>query len=259
MSGTMLYSPGVSQLHRADPRAKMLVVLGVMMCALTTTRIDVLLLILAVVVAGLHLLGNIGLTSYWKVLTAVVPLIALLVLLQSIIQSGPALATIAGIELSRNGFLLGLGIGIRLIALGICFYGFSVVTSPTDISLALHRAGIPYKYAYLTSFAFRFLPLMQDEARTLLTAMAVRGSSDTAAKNPVVRVRALVRMLFPMLVGALRRSGDTALSMELRGYSQGGPRTFIRTLRFTRSDYALVAGAVLLGVTTVLLRLYHLG
>ncbi|MFI9492061.1 energy-coupling factor transporter transmembrane component T family protein [Streptomyces halstedii] len=254
MSGTMLYQPGKTFLHRADARAKIAAIIVVLVVALTTTRIDVLVALTAVVVIGLAVLARITPASYAKALLLIIPLVLLLTLLQSLVQGGPALATIGGVSLSRAGVLLGLGIGMRLFAMGICFYGFSVTTSPSDIALALHKAGVPYKFAYLTSFAFRFLPLLQDEARTLLTAMAVRGSAESSSRHPLRRGRAIVRMLFPMLAGSMKRSSDIALSMELRGYSLPGPRTFYRTTSFRTGDALLVVGVVLLAAALLVMQ-----
>lgn len=254
MSATALYRPGDTFLHRADPRAKLAAILVVLALALTTTRFDVLLILLGLTLVSLWGLAGVTPVSYWKALTAALPLIVLLTLLQGLLQPGPTVS-VAGLALSRDGALLGLGIGLRLMVMAVCFYGFSVVTSPTAISLALYKMGLPYKFAYLTSFAFRFLPLMQDEARTLLTAMACRGSSDGTSRNPLRRGRALIRVLFPMLVGALKRSGDTALAMELRGYSQPGPRTFLRPLQLTVRDLVFLLCVLAAGAALTVLQL----
>lgn len=251
----MLFQPGTTFLHRADPRVKILMILVVLGLALMTTRLDVLAVLTFVVFAGLLTLAGIGPTRYWKAIVLIVPLVLLLTLLQALVQGGEAVATIGSVSFSREGILLGLGIGLRLVAMGICFYGFAVTTSPSDIALALNRVGIPYKFAYLTSFAFRFLPLMQDEARTLLTAMAVRGSPESASRNIFLRGRAIVRMLFPMLVGSMRRSGDISLSMELRGYGLPGPRSYYRQLRFGGRDLALFLGIVLFAMALIIMRI----
>lgn len=255
MSGTMLYRPGSTFLHNVDPRAKFFLILCVLVVALSTTRIDVLVVLTALVVIALAVFARITPRSYASALLLIVPLIVLLTLLQSIVQEGQVVLDIGGLELSRDGVLLGLGIGIRLFAMGICFYGFSVTTSPNDIALGLNRLGVPYRFAYLTSFAFRFLPLMQDEARTLLTAMALRGSSETSTANPFRRGRALVRMIFPMLVSSIKRSGDIALSMELRGYGLKVRRTYRRTLHFRASDTAVVLVVALVTVALITLSL----
>ncbi|TQM11696.1 energy-coupling factor transporter transmembrane component T family protein [Pseudonocardia kunmingensis] len=255
MSGGMLYRPGASVLHRADPRAKMIAILVVLVSVLSTTRLDVLGVMLVVVVAALHVLAGLTVRSYWKALVVTVPLMVLLTLLQAVVQEGPVAATVAGVELSQRGLLLGAGLALRLLTMGIAFYGFAATTSPSGIALAVHKAGVPYKFAYLTSFAFRFLPLIQDEARTLLTAMSVRGAADASSRNPVARGKALVRMVFPMFLGALRRSGDIALSMELRGYGLQTRRTFVHELRMGRSDVVLVAATLALGLAMAAVRL----
>jgi energy-coupling factor transport system permease protein len=241
----MLFEPGTTFLHRTDPRIKLGAILVILIVALTTTRLDVQIALAAVVIVGLALGAGITPRRYAKALAVVIPLIVLLTLLQSLVQAGPTLFSIGGVHFSQHGFILGLGIGMRLFAMAICFYGFSVTTSPSDIALALNTMGVPYKFAYLTSFAFRFLPLLQDEARTLLTAMEVRGSTEAGAKNPFKRGKAIVRMIFPMLAGSMKRSSDIALSMELRGYSHNGKRTYYRTLALRASDLALLCGVVI--------------
>ncbi|WP_022919770.1 energy-coupling factor transporter transmembrane component T family protein [Ruania albidiflava] len=250
----MLYRPGSTFFHRSDPRAKLFTILVVLALALSTTRLDVLLALTAIVIVALAIGAGLTPRSYWKALVVILPLIALLTLLQSLVQGGPAAFSLGSVGFSRHGILLGLALGTRLMAMGICFYGFSVTTSPSDISLALNRLGVPYKFSYLTSFAFRFLPLMQDEARTLLTAMSVRGSDEGTSPNPFRRGKAIVRMLFPMLMGSLKRSGDISLSMELRGYGLKGPRTCLRSLHFHGRDVALVLTMVLVVVAAVLVQ-----
>lgn len=252
----MLYQPGNTFFHRTDPRAKFLMIIVVLILALSTTRIDALAVLTVVVMAALALFAGITPARYWKVLALIVPLIIVLTLIQALMQSGDPLFTIGSVDFSRKGVLLGLGIGLRLTAMGICFYGFSVTTSPNEISMALVRMGVPYKLAYLTSFAFRFLPLMQEESSTLMTAMAVRGSSESSSTNPVARSRAIIRMVFPMLVGAMKRSGDIALSMELRGYERKGRRTSYQALRITGGDVIFIIGVVIVTVVMVGLQMY---
>src|SRR5699024_6889115 len=144
----MLYRPGDTFFHRADPRAKILLILAVLALALTTTRLDVLVTLTVIVILGLAAFAGLTPRTYWKALVVVVPLIVLLTLLQALVQSGDALFTLGSVSFSEHGILLGLGIGMRLMAMGIFFYGFSVTTSPSDISLALNRMGVPYKFAY---------------------------------------------------------------------------------------------------------------
>lgn len=258
MSATMLYRNGISYLHRADPRAKILALLVVLALALSTTGVENQLLLLLIVIAGLQALGGLSVRGYWKGLAVLVPFTAVLMLLQAILQSGATVATIWGVGLSSDGLYLGLGIALRLVAMGLAFYGFSATTSPQSICLALERMKVPYKAAFLTSFAFRFLPLIEDEGRALMTAMAVRGSPQPFSRNPVSRIAATIRMIFPMLVSALRRSRQIALSMELRGYSANLPRSSVHEIAFRTGDYVFMGSVVILGSVLVILRVFNL-
>lgn len=252
----MLFKPGNTLFHRVDPRAKMLMIALVLTLALSTTRIDVLLVLTAIVFISLALFAGITPKDYWKALLLIAPLVVLLTLIQALMQSGEPMFTVGNVRFSEYGILLGLGIGLRLTAMGICFYGFSATTSPSDVALALNKMGVPYKLSYLTSFAFRFLPLVQDEAKTLLTAMAARGSAESSSPNPIRRGKALVRMIFPMLVGALKRSGDISLSMELRGYELKEKRSYFRTIQFGARDAAFTLSVLAVAIALIGMQIY---
>ncbi|HBS7470648.1 TPA: energy-coupling factor transporter transmembrane protein EcfT [Klebsiella pneumoniae] len=245
MSGSMLYKPGDSFLHRADPRSKFIALLAILILALSTTRTEILLLTFFDTVIALRLLAKTPFSAYMRVVLFILPLIIILVVLQGIVQPGAPLITLGGVTLSAQGVQLGLALGLRLLTMGVCFLGFSATTRPGEVALAVHSAGVPYRYAYLTSFAFRFLPLMQEEAGVLLKAMSVRACADVSSRNPLRRGSAIVRMIVPILIGAMRRSADIALSMELRGYGLGTRRTFVRTLRLRGSDVALMLMAII--------------
>lgn len=255
MASGVLYRPGSSVLHRTDPRAKFVGLLAVLALALTTTDLAFMGVLLAVVVAALTILGRLTPRTYGRLLVVLVPLAVLVTIAQGLVQQGDALLTLGAVDVTANGLLLGGAIALRLCVMALVFAGFAMTTDPTDIALGVHRLGVPYKFAYLTSFGFRFLPLVQNEARTLLTAMSVRASGDPVSLNPYRRARALLRMVLPLMVGSLRRSGDIALAMELRGYGARRDRTFVRTLRFGAGDWAFLLVVVVVLAVVVFVRL----
>jgi energy-coupling factor transport system permease protein len=184
-------------------------------------------------------------------------LIAAVTLIQALVrpaEGGAYLAQIGALHFSREGVTVGLAIGMRLTAMALTFAGFAMTTNPNDIALALTKLHIHYRYCYLTSFALRFLPLVQEEAQTLLIAMSVRGSPDPGSGNPFRRVRAVTNILLPLIVGSLRRSVDIALAMELRGYRDDRPRTYARRIGMKREDYWLLAGIVVFAGVSLTLK-----
>jgi energy-coupling factor transport system permease protein len=258
MKSLFLYSSGDSFLHRADPRTKFAAIIIVLYFVLTTLVVPYMAAVLALVILVLWLLGRIPPREYASVLLTFVPLIVVVTVMQALVRpaAGDAyLAEVGGLRFSREGVTVGLAIGMRLTAMALTFAAFAMTTNPNDIALALTKLRIHYRYSYLTSFALRFLPLVQDEAQTLLMAMSVRGSPDPAATNPFQRARAVTNMLLPLIVGSLRRSVDIALAMELRGYRDDRPRTYVRRIEMKWEDYCLIAGIALFAIASLGLKL----
>ncbi len=100
-------------------------------------------------------------------------------------------------------------------------------TPSIDGVLMLKSFGIPYRYAMLVGVAARFFPLMQKEYAAISQSQMVRGLDTTGVWR---KIKALPPTFFPLLYRALRRSADTALSMELRGFGLYKERTFTKEL-----------------------------
>ena len=90
----------------------------------------------------------------------------------------------------------------------------------------------------------------------LLLAMSTRGAKDASSKNPLRRVRAVVTTLLPLLLASLKRSGDIALAMELRGYRSSARRTYVNGLQFRSLDWVLLSFALTLLAVSVTYRIY---
>ena len=69
----------------------------------------------------------------------------------------------------------------------------------------------------------------------------------------VRKVRALIPILIPLLISAVRRAYELAEAMECRCYSGGEGRTRMKQMRMKGADYAaLCLTAVLCGAVIVL-------
>jgi energy-coupling factor transporter transmembrane protein EcfT len=99
----------------------------------------------------------------------------------------------------------------------------------------------------------RFLPLIQEELFTIADASKARAYKAMDSKNPLSILRAVVAAMPPLATGALRRSQNIALAMELRGFSFptefGVKRTFLKDIQMKRADYATVIASLAYAVT----------
>jgi energy-coupling factor transport system permease protein len=149
------------------------------------------------------------------------------------------------IHLSMPGLDTGAALAFRLGTMGLAFTIFSMTTEPFVLGMSLYKWGLNYKIAFMFAFALRFFPLFQEEFIVVQNALKARGAEELAGFNPVGFFRGMAIATVPMALGAVRRSQDIALSMELRGLNlpeeAGITRTLYRHIEFRRIDKILIA------------------
>lgn len=122
---------------------------------------------------------------------------------------------------------------------------FITTTKPPEFAASLNSIGVPYRFAYAVSLALRYIPDLQRDYQTISLAQQARGL-DTSGQVPwSTRLRNLMAVLMPLLLGSLDRIEATSAALELRGFGQGKTRTWYgkRTLR--ARDWWTLAAAVL--------------
>ena len=92
--------------------------------------------------------------------------------------------------------------------------------------------------------AFRFIPIFDEEYASKRAAAQERGGGTSSGITGAIR--SLRRDAVPLLAGAIRRSERLALAMDSRAFGAYPTRTYHRTLRVTRADWAFL-GAVIVG------------
>ena len=84
------------------------------------------------------------------------------------------------------------------------------------------------------SLAMRLIPIASEEAHGIMLAQRARGMRFDQG-GPLRRLRAVVPMLVPLLIGLFRRADDLADAMEARCYTGTG-RTHLRSYRMEMRD-----------------------
>src|SRR5690606_24567966 len=114
-----------------------------------------------------------------------------------------------------------------------------------------NRLGVPvHDLAMMMTIALRFIPTLMDEADRIIKAQTARGA-DFQQGGLLQRVRALVPVLVPLFISALRRADDLALAMEARGYRGGEGRTRFKQLRLAPRD--ALAGVAAAGAAALMI------
>lgn len=144
---------------------------------------------------------------------------------------------------------------LRFIVLVESFSIFFLTTSPDHLGLALEQSHVPYEFCFAFTTAVRFVPVLADEAQTIMDAQKARGL-ELERGNFIKRVRKYIPILIPLIVGAIRRSLELAEAMESRAWGASEKRTNLYVLKMKTADYSLALGSVLMLIFTIYVRLF---
>ncbi len=140
---------------------------------------------------------------------------------------------------------------LRFIVLVESFSVFFLTTSPDHLGLALEQSHVPYEFCFAFTTAVRFVPVLAEEAQTIMDAQKARGL-ELERGNFIKKVKNYIPVLIPLIVSAIRRSLELAEAMESRAWGATKKRTNLYVLRMKRGDYVLI----LISATTLILAAY---
>lgn len=118
-------------------------------------------------------------------------------------------------------------------------------TTPNDLTDAIESLLSPLKFiglknavhtlAMMMTIALRFIPTLIEEAEKIMNAQKARGA-DLENGSLKDRVKALIPILIPLLISAVRRAYELAEAMECRCYSGGEGRTRMKQMHLKARD-----------------------
>jgi energy-coupling factor transport system permease protein len=144
---------------------------------------------------------------------------------------------------------------LRFVVLVESFSVFFLTTSPDHLGLALEQTRVPYEFAFAFTTAVRFVPVLAEEAQTIMDAQKARGL-ELEKGSFLKRIRNYVPVLIPLIVSAIRRSLELAEAMESRAWGATKKRTNLYALKLHRGDFALLAITIGVFVVAICVRLY---
>ena len=144
---------------------------------------------------------------------------------------------------------------LRFIVLIESFSIFFLTTSPDHLGLALEQTRVPYEFTFAFTTAVRFVPVLAEEAQTIMDAQKARGL-ELERGNFLKRIRNYIPILIPLIVSAIRRSLELAEAMESRAWGATKNRTNLYELKMHKGDFVLIAITVGILAAAIYIRLY---
>lgn len=254
-AATGYFIAGSSWLNRRHPLTKLLGVLFVLVAAflLPSATLLVSATALAVIAASAGL-GRPLVRSLRIPAVLVVSIVAVNALFfpggqDVMLQVGP-------IAITREGLTFGLVSAGRLLVVFMASVLFLFTTLADDLLEALVARGVGHRIAFVVLSAVQLVPRMQDRANGILAAQQARGLAVSGSLGR--RVRALVPLVAPVLLGALVDVRERTFALEARGFGARPGRTAYRVVPDSGLDRLLrlvlvaatvvVVGAAITGV-----------
>jgi len=238
MSTPTLYIPRSSELHALHPLTK-IAMMGVFFVAAAT--LPNLWWLLA-----LYILGLLPLAACGRVFQPFLKSNALLIwpfalslfLIQGFFAHGEhVLLQLGPLSLKEEGLWLAAHFTVRLLVwLGAATL-MMIVTRPDKLMLALIERGMPRQIAYIILTALQIIPRFQDKAQGILDAQRSRGLETEGSL--IHRLRMLVPLVAPLILGSILELDERAIALEARAFSRHGPRTSLTELADSKSQSVL--------------------
>jgi energy-coupling factor transport system permease protein len=235
--------PGTSFLHRTDPRARLLALLGLTACFLVPAEplplaglAAACLAVVAFTLGGRQLAG---------LLRALAPALLFIVLLTPpFVRGGTALVTVAGFPLVTTGGVRAAIVYLsRLSGIAAVFFALLRTLRLEELVLALRCFGVPFPAALAVTVTFRYIPFLAGTWHEVKDAHRLRGTR--TGPGPV---------LTAVMVKAVKTIPALAMALESRGLGRAGHRTSFVALPPARK-FAIHAAVVAVVCVSILLLL----
>lgn len=237
-----------SVVHRLDPRIKFVVACVIFTLAIMFTE---LLPLLILFLAQIPLAFFARIHKEWSRSLRGGLYFVLIIFFLNIIVGFVS----AGYRLTSDALTYSAATTLRFLTLIASFSIFFLTTSPDDLGLALEQSHVPYELCFAFTTAVRFVPVLANEAQTILDAQRSRGL-EVEKGNFIKRIRNYIPVLIPLLVSAIRRSLEMAEAMESRAFGAKERRTNLHVLKIRAVDYVALTISTLTLVFSIYVRYF---
>lgn len=257
------YYSANSVVHRMDARMKIVLTFALIISIFLCKSIPSLALIVLITVA-LILVSRVPLKMVLKSVKPIAVIVIFTGLLNLFyVRGGTPLLDWHFIHITSKGIFTAVFMAIRIICLVIISSLLTYTTTPTMLTDAIERLLSPLKIfkvpvhtlAMMMTLALRFIPTLVDEIDRITNAQKARGA-DLESGGIVEKIKALIPIIVPLFVSAIRRAYELADAMDCRCYVGGEGRTRMKKMKLGARDFISLAITAAVITSIVLLNVY---
>lgn len=237
------YYPSGSIIHKLDPRVKLFWTLIYIITLFFGQNIFIY------ATAALFLLtciriSKVPLKFIFRGLKAVIMLLIFSVIFNIFLTEGQVILKVWKISVTKEGIFVAAFMASRLILLIMGSSLMTFTTTPNNLTDGLEKSlgflrviRVPvHEIAMMMSIALRFIPILIEETDKIMKAQQARGA-DFESGGLFKKAKAMVPLLVPLFISAIRRAYELATAMEAKCYRGGNGRTKMKPLIYKKRDY----------------------
>ncbi len=241
------YVTGNSLMHKLNPISK-LIFLALLTIFTFLIRSLILLMVLSITIILIMLLSQFSFKMILRKIKILFFVLIISLILNLFFNAIPNKEEVILFYLFNLKFLpirkLALYFGLRAFFLLFTLYTSAILftnkTSTKDFVYSLIRLKIPYKFCFAFMVGVKYIPTIEQEAKTIALAQQARGFSMDRVKSFRKAYAFISERLISTLVSILRKGHTTSLSMENRCFGIDKKRTNLIIIRFHARDFIFI-------------------
>lgn len=247
------YYPVESPVHRLDPRIKLLASI-IYIAMLFFVRHFIVFGVIAAMLLVVIALSRVPLFKVLKSLKIIIFLLVFMLIMTVFFYSGTGTLwwSFGIIKIYKEAVINALFLCVRLILLVLGPTMLTYTTTPVELTDALESVlkpfsliGIPVHYlAIVMQLALRLIPTFLEETDKIINAQKSR-CADFDSGNIFKRAKAMIPVLIPLIISAIKRADDLADAMDSRCYRGAKGRTRYKKMKLRACDVLSFTGVLI--------------
>lgn len=227
-----LYVVRQTGIHRLHPLTKLVYVLTCLLIGWLIPGIWSPYIVFLVGIVPVAIISKVLTQVVQSTIKASIPFAISLIIVQGLFWTGGTVVREFGpFSLKAEGVLFAIRGTGRIILAVSGFLLLNYTTRSDELMLALSQKGLPNSISYVVLSTLQIIPRFQRKANTILDAQRSRGLETEGSF--LVRARALLPLVFPLLLGSIVDIEERAIALEVRAFGRIGPKTSLLTLHDT--------------------------
>lgn len=155
-----------------------------------------------------------------------------------------------------EGILYALKLSLLILNISSVLILFFQVTLIKNFVFALEQAGLSHKVSFIILSTLKMFSVLDTKSKIIMDSQRARGVETEG--NILVRIKAFIPILIPLILTSISSTEEKALTLEARGFSAPSKHTFLYVLEKKKIDFILPKIFIILTILVILWRILWL-